>query len=298
MRWYGAPGSAYTGHNSYPGGLAIHEAFNEVSSQNLAAGYRKVYGTSGNDGIPFAAPADSGELSDIFISSDLMTAAPIWHDWAKPIVCQWNADGSEFAEYAFGGNGTTDVFGAAGDTSRTGAHHIITIAEMMKRGLPVDLVITMASAHNTPTNGGEFKLVNWLRAAAILAQIDPVEGGFLYKDSAGRMRLPQLRSLGTVDLIAGAASLSHVNVLTEYVLHNISDSDFTLTGPAITEMNLVLTQAASQFGFNPTDTSNYQNKFRNRVLSYLSAERLLIIYGNSGLDGVVAEITKIKSRLN
>jgi hypothetical protein len=30
------------------------------------------------------------------------------------------------------------------------------------------------------------------------------------------------------------------NLLAEYVLHNISDSDFTLTGPAITDVEAVL----------------------------------------------------------
>lgn len=295
MRWYAAPGSAYTGHHSYPGGLAIHETFNSVSSMNFASGYRKVYGSSDSDGIPFAGP-ESNDAADIFISQDLMVAAPIWHDWAKPIVFQWNADGSEFAEYAFGGNGTTDAWGQAGD-SRTGAHHIITIAEMMKRGLPPELIITMASAHSAPTSGSEYKVVNWLRAGAILAQVDPVDSGVLYKDSAGRFRLPQLRQLGTVDLLDGSSSLSHTNVLSEYVLHNLSDADFTLTGPAITEMNRVLSAAAGQFGFSPSDTSNYNNKFRNRVLSYLSAERLLIIYSNGGLDAVNAEIGKIKAKL-
>ena len=60
-------------------------------------------------------------------------------------------DGSEFAEYSFGGNGTAD--------SLTGTHHILTI-----------VVISMASAHSTPTSGGENK-------AAIVAQIDPVDAG-------------------------------------------------------------------------------------------------------------------------
>ena len=295
MRWYAAPGGSYTGHHSYPGGLAIHEAFNAVSSMNFANGYRKVYGVSGSDGLPFAGP-DSTTASDVFLSEDLMVSAPIWHDWAKPIVFQWNADGSEFFEYAIGGNGTTDAWGQPGD-STTGAHHIITIAEMMKRGLPPELLITMASAHSAPTSGNEYKVVNWLRAAAILAQVDAVEAGVLYKDAAGRLRLPQLRQLGAVDLLEGSASLSHTNVLSEYVLHNLSDADFTLTGPAVTEMNRVLSVAAPQFGFNPADTANYNNKFRNRVLAYLSAERLLLIYSSSGLDGVVAEVNKIKAKL-
>ena len=36
--------------------------------------------------------------SDISIDQDLIIAPPIWHDWAKTIVFQWNADGTEFQE--------------------------------------------------------------------------------------------------------------------------------------------------------------------------------------------------------
>lgn len=299
MPFYAAPGSAYGGHHSYPGGLPIHEMVNSVSHINLANGYRRVYGASGADGVPVAGAAGLGDefSSDIYISQDLVVAAPLWHDWAKPMVFQWNADGSEFIELNFGGNGTTDAWGQPGD-SRTGAHHIITIAEMMKRGLPPELVITMASAHSAPTSGNEYKVVNWLRAASILAQMDPVAGGFLYADSQGRLRLPQLRSLASVDLLAGTTSLSHTNTLAEYVLHNLSDADFNLTGPAVSEVQSVLAAVASRYGFSPADKTNYQTKFRNKVLSYISAERLLIIYSNYGADGVVAEISKFKGKLN
>lgn len=127
------------------------------------------------------------------ILTSLIIGAPLWHDWAKPMVFQWNANGTEFVELNFGGNGVTDNFGAAGD-SRTGGHHIITIAEEMARGLNLEFVITQASAHSAPASGNEYKVVNWLRAGAILAQIDPVAAGYLYVDAAGRLRLPPLRS--------------------------------------------------------------------------------------------------------
>jgi len=278
--------------------LMVHETFNSVSSMNLANGYRRVYGTS-ISGLPVAASQDvpiDEPASEIFISEDLTVAAPIWHDWAKSMVFQWTAEGTEFIELNFGGNGKTDAWGQPGD-SRTGAHHIITISEMMKRGLPPELVITMASAHSAPTSGNEYKVVNWLRAAAILAQIDPIAQGFLYTDAQNRLRLPQVRQLGAVDLLAGSSSLSHTNTLAEYVLHNLSDADFILTGPAVTEVQTVLASVASRFGFDPSDTANYNNKFRNKVLSYISAERLLILYGNGGPDAVVAEVTKFKNKL-
>lgn len=291
-----APGGATYGHHSYPGGLPIHESFNEISSLNLARGYRAVYGMSRVDGMPVIAPDDVEVLgSDIFLSQDVTVAAPIWHDWAKPIVFQWNDDGTEFTELNFGGNGRTDAWGAAGD-SKTGAHHIIGIAEAMKRGLPPDFVIAQASAHSNPTSGSEYKVVNWLRAAAILAQIDPVAGGYLMTDSKGQMRLPALRWLGSVDLLTGG-SVAHTNVLAEYVLHNLSDADFTLTGPAVTEVQSVLAAVAPQYGYKDSDVANYNNKFRNMVLSNLSAERLLILYANGGTDAVVAEINKIRAKV-
>ena len=224
-----------------------------------------------------------------------MIAAPIWHDWAKHMVFQWAADGTEFRELAFGGNGSTDKWGDASD-SRTGAHHIITIAELMARGMPTELIITMASAHNTPTNGDEYKVVNWIRAAAILAQVDPFARGYLMKNKSNRLRLPAVRALGSIDLLRGD-SIAHTNALPEYVLHNLSDADFILTGPVLTEMLSVLEKAAPQFGANPSDVANYNAKFRNPVMANIPAERLMLLYANQGLGAVVNEIGKIRSKL-
>jgi len=275
MPIYAAPGSAFGGHHSFPGGLMVHETFNSVSAMNFADAYRRVYG-------------------DVFIDQDLIVAAPLWHDWAKPIVFQWNADGTEFTEFNFGGNGTTDAYGKAGD-SRTGAHHIIAIAEMMARGMPAELIVTTACAHSTPTGGAEYKVVNWIRAGAILAQVDPVARGYLLRDTAGQLRLPPFRALGSMDMLQGS-SLSHTNTLAEYAIHNLSDSDFTFTGEAIVEAQSVLAAVAPRFGFSSTDTANYNNKFRNPVLSNIPAERLLMLYGNGGTGAVVNAIDAIKSK--
>src|SRR5437899_12862538 len=108
----------------------------------------------------FAEPEGNGK-ADIFIDEDLIVGAPLWHDWAKPMVFQWNSDGSEFLELNFGGNGQTDNFGATGN-SKTGAHHMLSAAEAMKRGLPADLVIAQVSAHSHTIPDNEYKVVNWL----------------------------------------------------------------------------------------------------------------------------------------
>jgi len=161
----------------------------------------------------------------------------------------------------------------------------------MKRGLPPDFVITQASAHSTPTSGNEFKVVSWLRTAAIIAQIDPVARGYLSVDFLGNLRLPPVRQLGSVTLTP-----AQTNVLVEYVLHNLSDADFTFTGPAVSIVQVLLQTLAPQFGYDPNATASYNNRFRNPVLSYLSAERLLILYGNGGLERVKAEINKLKQQ--
>lgn len=295
-----APGSSFHGHHSYPGGLPVHEANNDQSDINFAGLYRGSYGTNGPHNLPVVSgeqPGFSGfflpQQPDLFINQDVILAAPMWHDWGKTLVFQWNADGSEFTELNFGGTGTNDAWGTPGD-SRTGGHHIISIAESMKRGLSPELVITQASAHSAPTSGNEYKVVNWLHAAAIIAQIDPVAKGYLTRDSQGRLRLPAVRQLGNgVNL---TSSLATENLLVEYALHNLSDSDFNLSAPAITTAETVLAAVAGTFGFNPNaaDLTQYNTRFRNVVLSQLSAERLLIIYGNAGLLGVTAELQKLR----
>src|SRR5262249_27644429 len=165
QRFSSAPGSAFGGHHSYPGGLPVHESFNDLSDLNFANGYRFIYGRPGPEGLPVVEASglygetierDDFTSNDLGLSQDVILAAPLWHDWAKSIVFQWNTDGSEFIELNFGGNGSTDNFGASGD-SRTGGHHIISVAEAMKRGLAPDMVIAQASADSQPTNGKEYK---------------------------------------------------------------------------------------------------------------------------------------------
>jgi hypothetical protein len=206
------------------------------------------------------------------------------------LVFQWNADGTEFTELNFGGTGTNDNFGAAGD-SRTGGHHILGIAETMARGLSPELVVTQASAHSAPTLGNEFKVVNWLRAAAIIARIDPMAKGYLVTDGQGNLRLPALRALGEgVDLPAAGQT----NLLVEYQIHNLSDADFVNSIPSVTETQVLLSRLAPQFGFDPADTTTYNNRFRNVVLAFLSPERLAILYSNGGLAAVSKEVAKLK----
>lgn len=287
MTFRATPGSNFGGHHSYPGGLAVHESFNDQSSINFADTYRGEYGIAGAHNLPIATGIS--RHGDVDINQDVVLAAPIWHDWGKMMVFQWNADGTEFTELNFGGSGTNDNFGAPGD-SRTGGHHIISIAETMARGLPPLFVITQASAHSAPTLGNEFKVINWLRAAAILAQIDPVAKGYLVMDN-GQLRLPPLAQLGSGTDLARAGQ---GNVLVEYQIHNLSDADFVNSIPAVTTVQVLLAQVAPQFGYDASDVSRFNNFFRNVVLSNLSPERLMMIYDKQGIEEFVEEIRKLK----
>jgi hypothetical protein len=268
-----APGSGFGGHHSYPGGLAVHEAFNLQSALNFAAVYHSQYG------------------KDVLINQDFLIGATAWHDWAKTMVLQWNAEGDEFSEFNFGGAGRVDNYGAPGD-SRTAAHHILGLAETMARGLPPGLVITQASSHSAPTLGNEFKVVNWLRAAAIMARIDPAAKGYLVIDKDGHWRLPPLNHLWDgLDLNKNGQT----NLLLEYQIHNLSDADFVESMPAMSTAELLLRTVAKQFGYDGAEKATYNNKFRNVVLARIGSERLALLYSSYGLKAVEKEISRLKT---
>jgi hypothetical protein len=62
-------------------------------------------------------------------------------------------------------------------------------------------------------------VVNWLRSAAIIAQKDPVAGGYLTKDERGRIRLPPLHGLASLPIQRTLSD--EPNLLVEYGLHNL-----------------------------------------------------------------------------
>ncbi|MGI3775725.1 MAG: hypothetical protein ACRYGC_00390 [Janthinobacterium lividum] len=292
-----APGSNFGGHQSYPGGLAVHESFNVSSAASFDENYRLAYGLPGPDGLPRMAPLppfglrEAARRSDLAIARDTILLAPMWHDWAKTLVFQWNADGTEFAEFSFGGNGLSDSDGAAGD-SRTGGHHILSLAESVARDLPAPFVIAQASAHSAPTLGNEFKVVNWLRTASIIAQVDPVARGYLAADAAGHLRLPPVRTTDTIDLNAAGQT----NILVEYEIHNLSDADFVFSIPAVTTAQVLLQNLAPRYGYDPASTATYNTRYRNPALAFLSGERITILYTNGGLSAVREALDNLRAR--
>ena len=109
-------------------------------------------------------------------------------------------------------------------------------------------------------------------------------------DAKGNPRLPALRNLGDIDL----ANQGQTNLLVEYQLHNLSDADFTYSIPAIGETQIILETLAPRYGYDPTNVSVYNNSFRNPILSFLTGERLLILYSQQGLAGVQAELDRLR----
>jgi hypothetical protein len=169
----------------------------------------------------------------------------------------------------------------------------MAVAESMIRELSPELVVTQACAHSNPTLGNEFKVVNWLRAAAIVARLDPVKAGYLVKLADGTYRLPPLRKLGAdVDLVAAG----QLNLLPEYAIHNLSDADFTLTNPAISISDVLLAKLAPHYGYDPVArTAEYNWRFRNTVLAHLAGERLLFAYANGGLPAAQALLDSLRA---
>ena len=263
LSFQAAPGSEFGGHHSYPGGLAVHEAFNQQNALSLAATYRTLY-------------LLQDKASEI--DQDVILAAPVWHDWAKILVFQWNSDGTEFNELKIAG---------------TGSHHILSLAESMARGLSPLLILTQASAHSAPTLGNENKVVNWLRAAAIVARLDPLAKGLLIKDEQGRLRLPRVKYLvNGIDLLnAGQA-----NITIEYQIHNLSDADFVNSIPAIVLSESILRTLASQFGYGNADIATFNNKYRNVALAWLSAAGIEMTFASNGLPGVRSQLKSLRAK--
>jgi hypothetical protein len=281
--FYAAPGSNFGSHHSYPGGLVVHEANNDVADLNRADEYRHVYGFVNEDGVPVVNPAAGSSnphqaKSAIYIDQDIILGAPLWHDWAKPFVLQWNADGTIFRELQIGGPGLS-----------TGGHHILGLAEAMVRGLSPAFIDVQACAHSTPTEGNESRVVAWIQAAAIIAQQDPIAKGYLIKDSTGAYRLPAFRQTGSVDLLTPG----QMNLLAEMTIHNLSDADWVYGDQAVDSIQVVLADLAPQFGVDSNNTAVFNNTFRNVVLAHYPAESIYITYTQKGEAGVKALIEKL-----
>lgn len=210
-----APGSGYMSHHPYPSGLATHVSSNLHITAGICRTYKDVFG--------------------YHVDYDTAMAGQALHDIEKPFVFQWQKDGSSRKEYTLAGQG---------------AHHVLSIAESMYRGIPSEVVVAQACAHGAPSNPkDEGDVVGWIKAAALIAGKDPIRHGYLRKDGEG-LPAPHKQE--------------------GYIVH-LGDHDWVLTSPASQKSIAILKKAAAfLYGIDAEKNPEKFNRFRNYIGSQVS----------------------------
>lgn len=115
----------------------------------------------------------------------------------------------------------------------TGEHHVLSVAESITRKIPAPVVVAQACAHTHPgTAKDEAQVVGWIKAAALLAGVDPVRADLL---APGGETLPLPRR-------------------TEGFLVHLGDHDFVLSVPAAQWVTPVLRALAEEkYGLKGAD---------------------------------------------
>ncbi len=239
--FWSAPGSTDGSHHAYPGGLATHEYFNAAMSDAFAKNYDAHY----FGGRPT-------------VDRDTVVAAALYHDIMKTAVFQWRDDGSLFDELTIAG---------------TGAHHILSGAEAIVHGRTPRFVVTLLSAHAAPSLGDETHVVDWCRAAAIVAGVDPVSYGLLKADGSG---------------FALAAE-----PVIESFISNLSDHDYVLSVQA---MHVVSGLLKTRFGqWQPPTTFDW---YRAAVLSQTTAIALYDAATRNGSGAFDRQLRAVEAQLS
>lgn len=207
--FYSAPGSGYASHHAYPGGLATHTAANLCISEGIYNTYKDIFNSD--------------------ISRDIIISAQALHDLAKPLVFQWQKDQASLPEYTI---------------AATGAHHILSIAEVIYRGFPVEEIVAQACAHTIPTGKDEQVVAGYLKAAAIIAGKDAVKLGLVNSDNT--IPTPHKQ---------------------EGYIVSLGDHDFVLSSPACQKSVAILKQIATKdYGMTKAELEGeHFNRFRNYI---------------------------------
>lgn len=243
--FWSAPGSGEGSHHDYPGGLAMHESFNAQAAEGFASAYDAHY----FGGRPT-------------VSRDTAIAAALYHDVMKTVVFGWNDDGTVFDELAIAG---------------TGGHHVLSGAEAIARGQDPRFVTTLLSAHAAPSLGDEAKVVAWCRAAAIVANIDPVAYGLVTRN-------------GT------AYALAADPVPLEAFVNYLSDHDYVLSVHA---MHVVAARLQQRWTRQPGLNSLAPTFpwYRAMILTRTSAIALYDTLARSGADAFDRTLVRVESQL-
>ncbi len=237
--FWSAPGSGYQSHHAYPGGVVTHTALNLRVSLALYEAYWETYRFE--------------------LDRDVVVASQMLHDLHKPWVFQWGEDGACRTELTL---------------ANVGEHHPYSIAESIYRGLPPEICVAQACAHNHPgTTKDEADPVAWITAACILAGVNPREKGFLDK-RGDTLPLPRR--------------------MENFVCH-LGDHDWVLTVPAVQWLVPELKAlAASRYGMSGEDLKGRKfNSFRNYVFSQATAMGLYKVYSTGGKDALAQTVAQI-----
>lgn len=167
-----APSSHNDFYNAHPGGLALTVAFNIRMADAYTQNYRQVFG------VP--------------INRDVSVAGLLVHEYPKVWLYQWQKDGSWLEE-------PRTVYD---DTWH--AHCIYVTAELMHRRFDSRIVMAMAAAHQLSALNASMDrrkvVTNWvglervahfIKAAGILANVDPVDYGLLERKGGDVVLAPQ-----------------------------------------------------------------------------------------------------------
>lgn len=229
-----APSSHNDFYNAHPGGLAVTVAYNIRMADAYTHNYRQVFG------VP--------------INRDLSVAALLVHEYPKVWLYQWQADGSWLEE-------PRTVYD---DTWH--AHCIYVTAELMHRRFDARIVTAMAAAHQLSyleaAMRGRDVITNWrglervahfIKAAAVMAQVDPVDYGLLEK-RGGELVLAPLPAEQWVTHLAdmnwpytmGAAHVYTYPLLKQFAAERLGLSDRDLTGRPFNQLKNYVWSQLSQ----------------------------------------------------
>jgi hypothetical protein len=254
-----APSSHNEFYNAHPGGLAVTVATNIRMAEAYTANYRQMYG------LP--------------INRDLPSAALCVHEYPKVWLYQWLADGSWLEE-------PRTVYD---DTWH--AHCIYVTAELMHRRYDSRIVMAMAAAHQLSLldarMDGKRVVCNWIglervahfiKAAAVMAQVDPVDYGLLSRKNGKLV----LEPVPAEQWVTHLADMNWPYAMGAAQLH---------TGPMLQEI------ARSDFRMSKKDLAALPfNQLKNYVWSQLGQIALYEILVREGFDAARATVKRLVSR--
>lgn len=208
-----APSSHNDFYNAHPGGLAVTVAYNIRMAEAYTANYRQVYG------VP--------------VNRDVSVAGLLIHEYPKVWLYQWRDDGTWREE-------PRTVYD---DTWH--AHCIYVTAELMYRRFDSRIVMAMAAAHQLGMleagMDGRRVVTNWtglervahfIKAAATLAQVDPVDYGLLEKRGGQIVLAPQPAEQWVTHLadMNWPYAMGGGQLYTEPALRRIAEDDLGIKG--------------------------------------------------------------------